>query len=298
MIWLLLMCLAVVAMAIAVHAVVLEPQDLRITDLTVAVDDLPPALEGYTIAALSDIHHSPRSRRGPIGRAVRAAIDARPHLVVLLGDYGVSWKLLPHASHGRYRAGMDALGPILRPLAEAPDGIVAVLGNHDHYGHAPDEVRAWLESLGATVLHNASTTVRRGDALLAIGGVPDPTVARIDSDGWCRDVPAGAPCIVLAHHPDAVMQLGGGCRVDLVLSGHTHGGQVTFPLVGAPVRHSRVCGRHTASGWVPNGRARLFVTRGVGTIVPVRLLAPPEVVVVRLTRDASQAATVERRADR
>jgi predicted MPP superfamily phosphohydrolase len=128
--------------------------------------------------------------------------------------------------------------------------------------------------------------------------VPDPTTDSVDGAAGCGDAPADVPRVVLAHHPDSVAHLGAGRRVDLVLSGHTHGGQITFPVVGAPVRHARVCGWRTASGWVPNRHARLYVTRGVGTIIPGRLFAPPEVVIVRLTADPARAARTSRRAAR
>jgi uncharacterized protein len=296
MLTLLLLLALLAGLALLAYVVVLEPQDLRVTELVVHMEDLGPELEGYTIAVMSDIHHSPRSRRGPIDRAVAAALEARPDLVALLGDFSTSWELLPHHSHRRYRAGMDALDPILRPLAAAPDGIAAVLGNHDYYGRAPEEVRGWLRALGARVLENEHFVVRRGASSLAVAGVPDPTEAEVDEAAGCADVPPDVPRIVLAHHPDTVAHLAAGRRVDLVLSGHTHGGQITFPVVGAPIRHARVCGWRTASGWVPNRRARLYVTRGVGTIIPGRLFAPPEVVVLRLTRDPANAARAERKA--
>lgn len=283
MIWFLLFLAALVALALLVYAMVLEPQDLRVTRVDAPIAGLHPALEGYTIAVLTDLHHTPRSRRGPLERAVRAAVDAQPDLVALLGDYGVSWKLLPHASQRLYRVGLEALGPILRPLTGARDGVVAVLGNHDYYPRAPDEVRAWLESLGARVLRDDAVTIERGAATLVVAGVPDPTEEPIGA-GWCRAEHGDAPRVLLAHHPDSVLFLRAPCRVDLMLSGHTHGGQIRLPWLGAPVTHSRVCRRRTASGWVPNGRAPLYVSRGIGTIVPARFLAPPEVVVVRLVR--------------
>ncbi|MFL5579409.1 MAG: metallophosphoesterase [Gemmatimonadaceae bacterium] len=298
MLWLLLFLAVIVGLALLVHVVVLEPQDLRVTELTVPVEGLGADLEGYTIAVLSDLHHSPGSRRGPIGRAVLVAAEAQPHLVALLGDFAVSWRRMPHASHRWYRAGMEALGPLLRPLAAAPDGVVAVLGNHDYYGRDPDEVRAWLRALGARVLENDAVIVRRGGSALAVAGVPDPTEDAVDERAGCGAVPDHVPRVVLAHHPDSVAHFAADQRVDLVLSGHTHGGQITFPLVGAPVRHARVCGWRTASGWVPNRRARLYVTRGVGTIVPGRLLAPPEVLIVRLTGHPGRARQESRRSPR
>jgi predicted MPP superfamily phosphohydrolase len=79
-----------------------------------------------------------------------------------------------------------------------------------------------------------------------------------------------------------VLRLAPEVRADLVLAGHTHGGQVVLPGYGAPLRLASLCGRRTARGWVPNARAPLYVSAGLGTMIPLRVNCPPEIVVVRL----------------
>jgi hypothetical protein len=146
------------------------------------------------------------------------------------------------------------------------------------------KVGDWLRALGAHVLVNDCVTVRRGDARLGIGGVDDWTYGRIDPDGGCASLPADVPRVVLSHNPDGALELASTSRADLVIAGHTHGGQVVLPLVGAPAVHCSVCDASTASGWVPRSPVPLYVTTGVGVLLPIRINCPAEVLLVRLVR--------------
>jgi predicted MPP superfamily phosphohydrolase len=87
---------------------------------------------------------------------------------------------------------------------------------------------------------------------------------------------------VLSHHPDGILQLTDVRRIDAVFAGHTHGGQIVLPGYGAPLTLSRVCTRLAPSGWVPNARAPLYVSRGIGLQIPIRIGCPSEVAVARL----------------
>lgn len=268
-------------LAALLYAIVVAPRRLRRTDLEVPIDGLSPAFDGYTIAVISDLHHGgvfwPRAHAE---RAAAIARSADPDLVALLGDYGISASIFAGASRYMYDRAMRELTPVLRSI-EARDGTLAVLGNHD-YDTGAWRVARWLSSIGAGVLLNRAAIVERDGAQLVIGGVHDPHYARVDPEGGFAHAPEGAPRILLAHTPDAVTSLSPTARVSLVLSGHTHGGQVVLPLIGALSRHSKICHRHTASGWVPNSHAPLYVTTGVGVSVPVRMFCRPEVLVVKL----------------
>jgi predicted MPP superfamily phosphohydrolase len=267
---------------IALHAVLVAPFRLDVSVVQAPVAGLHPSLDGYTIAVLADLHHHPLTPLAHMRRAASAAAAARPDAVVLLGDYGASfkWKLPARANRWLYRHSLDELTPVLRTL-RAPDGVLAVLGNHDYWFDA-DAVARWLDGLGVRVLDNDCVVVHRGAGALAIGGVADASEGRVDTAGGCGRVAADVPRVVLSHHPDAILDLAPGVRVDLVLAGHTHGGQVVIPFIGAPIRLARVCGWKTAGGWVPNERAPLYISRGVGSQVPVRFWCTPEVVIVRL----------------
>jgi predicted MPP superfamily phosphohydrolase len=276
-----LMGAAAVAAGVIARVVLPKAGDLRVSQIELPIPGLSPSLEGYTIGALSDLHHWPRLSHRRLERAIAALTAARPDAVVLLGDYGLSWKGAARRANGPlYRAAMRELTPVLRSL-DAPDGVLAVLGNHDHYFDAC-EVAAWLRGAGVRPLVNECAVVRRGPACLVVAGVDDLLEGRVDPAGGAGGCPADVPTVLLAHHPDSVLHLTAPRRVDLVLSGHTHGGQYVLPGYGAPVTLSEVCGPKTASGWVPNARAPLYVSRGVGEQSPGRLNCPPEVLVVRL----------------
>jgi uncharacterized protein len=269
------------ALGVAAWSVAVAPYRLRLTHVRAPIRALPAALHGYRIAVLADLHHWPGVALGHVARAVRMANDASPDLVVLLGDYSVSFETTLHAWSARTYE--RALRELTVPLAalRARDGVVAVLGNHDHYAGVERTV-AWLPTIGARLLRNAGLVVARDEARLVVGGVDDWFEGTVDPWGGCRGLPDDAPTVVISHVPDGVLALDPARRVDLVLAGHTHGGQFVLPGWGAPVTFSRVATRRHAAGWVPNARAPLYVSNGVGVQLPGRLFTSPEVVLVEL----------------
>jgi predicted MPP superfamily phosphohydrolase len=275
----LLLGIVTIAVALILHATLIAPRRLQRTILDFPLPRLGREFDGYTLAVLADIHHwAPGTSY--LRRMVRMSNDARPDLVVLLGDYGISFEHSRTLSEITYRSAFPDLTRALREL-RAPDGCVAVLGNHDHYYDAP-HVTEWLHSLGIPVLRNDHVALRRGDAILVIGGVGDALEDRVDASGGVgRQLPHAA-LVVLSHNPDGVQALDPEARIGLVLAGHTHGGQIVIPGFGALVTHSRTCRRRSASGWVPNVRVPLYVSRGIGVQVPIRFRCPPELLIVRL----------------
>lgn len=266
--------------ALAAHSVLVAPWDVRCTAVDAPIAGLPAAFDGYTIALLADLHHRPRLSRRATRRAIEMARASAPDLVVLLGDLAVSYQRARWRSRVMYERAMRELSPPLAALAR-DHRVVAVLGNHDYY-YSAEGTRGWLASLGVRVLVNECLRVERDGVVLAVGGVDDALEGRVDPDAGGAGASGDVPAIVLSHNPDGVLQIAPRRRVDLVLAGHTHGGQVRLPWLGALVTRSTVCRRHTASGWVPNPRAPLYVSRGVGGVIPLRFNCPPEVVVVRL----------------
>jgi predicted MPP superfamily phosphohydrolase len=218
---------------------------------------------------------------------VALANEATPDLVVLLGDYGISFRTQRALSRTLYARALPAVREVLAGL-RARDGVVAVLGNHDYYADA-GYVRAWLASLGARVLVNEHAAIERDGARLVIAGLDDVTEGAPEPLAGCH--PEARPHLVLSHNPDGVRVLSPHLGEPLVLAGHTHGGQVVLPLYGAPLTMSRVCGRTTASGWIPNPWFPLYVVRGIGVQIPIRFLCPPELLVVRLTAETRAAAS-------
>ncbi len=272
-----------VVLAALARVVLLTPIALRSTRIDAPVAGLAPELEGYTIAVLSDLHYGGTFAPGRlIARAVQLANEASPDVIVMLGDYALSHTLLRTMSRWLYVWALPRMTEALRAL-RAHDGVIAILGNHD-YDYEPARVIAWLQSTGARVLVNDCVVITRGNARLGIGGVDDWTHGRVDPDGGCKSLAPGVPRVVLSHNPDGVFDLARASRVDLVLAGHTHGGQIVLPFFGAPARHCIVCDASSASGWIARSPVPLYVTTGVGVVLPPRINCPPEVLVVRLVR--------------
>ncbi len=236
-----------------------ERHHLGVTRVTVTVTGLPAPLDGLRIGVLTDLHRSALVSQQAVLDAARLLMAQQPDLIALLGDY-VSW------SDRRYLGScVEALAPL-----SAPRGVVAVLGNHD------DE-RATAKAFAArgfVVLADARTELRIANETIDVAGVRYWTRRPRD----VRRVLGGArrPTILLSHDPRRLAEAAD-MRVPLVLSGHTHGGQIVLPLVGAlgPEKFP------VLQGVLSRGSTTLFVSRGVGTVlVPVRLNCPPEVAVV------------------
>jgi predicted MPP superfamily phosphohydrolase len=185
--------------------------------------------------------------------------------------------------HGAHHAGpcaaaLSALDP--------PLGTYAVLGNHDHWDGAP-EVREALLARSIPVLENEHRIVTRNGARLCIAGIEELWEGAPDVAAALAGVDAGVPRIVISHNPDLVDALGDEPRVDLVLAGHTHGGQIVLPWLGPLLVPAR---REHASGLVRTPHAWLYVTRGLGVITPpARLGCRPEIAILELVRAPSPA---------
>lgn len=271
---------AVAAMALGVHAVVIAPRRLRIIELDVEIPGLDAEFDGYRIGVLSDLHQAFLPGLSHTRRAVDEIQQRRPDFIALLGDYGVSFARSRRLSRMLYPREMRALTPVLRGL-RAPDGVVALIGNHDYYYDGP-AVADWLSTTGIRVLMNEHVEVARGAARLTIGGVDDALEGTPDIAAAFAGSSLEVPRILLSHNPDVVLTPGDTPAPALVLAGHTHGGQVLLPFFGAPVRFARVGSRHIVQGWIPNGYAPLFVSAGVGSQIPLRFGVVPDAVLVRL----------------
>jgi len=275
---------AIISRVLEFAAGALTPQRAlaRVTEYQRIVADLGSAFDGYTIVVLSDFHHRhPFNELRWLRHAVDTANATGPDIIVLLGDYASSFKETPVVSRRWYSEALPAMASELSRL-RARDGVMAVLGNHDYYADA-DTVRRWLYSIGAHVLVNSAECVVRSGMRLRIAGLDDVKRGRVDplAGGSLMNQP---PTLLLSHEPDGIQRLDPRLRVDVMVAGHTHGGQIVFPWYGAPVTMSRTCGRRTAHGWVPNPRAPLLVTRGLGEQLPlpIRIRCPPEVLILRL----------------
>jgi len=260
------------ALAGTSYAIGVEPLWLRLERHEVALPRLDPAFDGYRIAQLSDFHVGGAVSISFLREAVDLALAQSPDLLVVTGD------LLDRTAPA---AALDDLRVVLEPLC-APDGVLGVMGNHDTGAYlpgreaSPGAMRALDEAAkaaGLRLLHNDAHVVRRGRATLRIAGYDDRWCGRYRPDAL--RLGGSAPCTVaLAHNPDCAPELAER-GADLILCGHTHGGQVNLPLLGSPwlpVEHTEF----VAGPYVVAGR-RLYVNRGLGWTFRVRFGAPPEV---------------------
>jgi uncharacterized protein len=255
--------------AAAVYAGWIEPRRLVTTRRTLELPRWPRELDGLRIGLLSDLHAgAPHADARAIARAVERLNDEAPDIIALLGDY-----IDAHPLWG----GRVAPELIARELANlhAPLGVFAVMGNHD-FKQAGDDMWRALHNAGITVLENAARPA--GDVYVA--GLADLRQRRPDIPGTLAQVPKEAPVILLAHDPDVFPLVPD--RVALTVAGHLHGGQVAIPLLRRPAMPSYY-GERYARGHIVEQDRHLYVTSGLGTSgLPVRFLAPPEIVILEL----------------
>lgn len=243
---------------------------VEVSRVTVNIADLPAAFDGLTIAQLSDIHHGPYTGLDYIRRCVEITNNLKPDVIALTGDFTF--------------AGKKYVAPCAEALAglKARVGVYAVLGNHDYYVGASQVARA-LKTAGCNVLIDALDAIEfRGDKLW-LAGVDDLYYGSTDAKRLLRDVPREAPKIVLSHNPDFIEEFAAkNQHIDLMISGHTHGGQIRFPLLGAPQISSEY-GQRYAIGMNRKNTMQVYTTRGIGTILlPTRFDCPPEIVLFTL----------------
>jgi hypothetical protein len=244
------------------HATIETPE------VSLAVSGLAPQFDGYRIALVTDLHHGPAVPVRWFSRVAQRVEALRPDLVVLGGDF---------VSHAR--RDLRGLDDIIA-LFHAPDGTLAVLGNHDHWVD-PDAVAAAIERAGARLLTNQHVLIRRGTGELAVGGVDDFSHGAVRPDDALAGVPLHIPRVLLSHNPDLIEYLPPDLRVDVMLSGHTHNGQAHLPLIG-PITAPSQFGRKYLHGLKRVAHTWLYVSAGVGSAWVPRWGNPPELPILRL----------------
>jgi predicted MPP superfamily phosphohydrolase len=231
---------------------------------------LPKAFDGFRIVHLSDIHHSPFTSKEQIERAVDTANRLKPDFVALTGDY---------ISHDRHYAVpcAELLGRL-----RARYGVYAVLGNHDHWTDA-SLITDLFRAEGITVLVNQGMRFELNGEAFWLAGVDDTMVGLEDLSLALAGARESEMKLLLAHNP-IILRRAARARVDLVLSGHTHGGQVKLRSERSPSGRPR---RRLLRGLGRQGDTQIYVTRGLGTVVlPIRYGCPPEVSLLELRRPA------------
>lgn len=250
----------------AARSALTEPFRLTIEHRQIKLPRLPRELDGFRIVQLSDLHHSPFTSREQIERAIDTANSLQPDIVALTGDYV--------SKEREYAAPCAELLGALRPR----HGVYAVLGNHDHWTDAA-LITDLFRAEGITVLVNQGMRFEKNGAAFWLAGVDDTMVGLEDLPLALAGSSEHEFKLLLAHNP-IILRKAARAGVDLVLSGHTHGGQVSLRsernLAGRPRRR-------LLKGLARQGETQIYVTRGLGTVVlPVRFGCPPEVSLLEL----------------
>ena len=250
-------------------AFLIEPNRLVVREQAIRIDNWPKELSGLRIALIADIHAGGWFIDDEKLRTiVRLTNERKPDLIVILGDY------MAGTSNTSQTMEPEVFGPILKDL-QAPVGVYSVIGNHDWW-HDFARVRRGLEQNGIKVLENEVTHVNARGTSLWLVGLADLWMGPQNVAGTLEEVPHGVPVIALTHNPDIFPKLPQ--RVPLLLAGHTHGGQVRFPIIGAVVESTKF---GYERGHVFENNHHLFVTSGIGTsILPVRFGVTPEIVLL------------------
>ncbi len=241
---------------------------LKVKEYEVVSNDIPPGFDGFTIVFVSDIHHGPYYSLARVEKLAEEINELRPDAIILGGDYV-------------YR-GTEYIIPVFRELSvlRPPNGVYAALGNHDHWEDA-GLTRRCIRQSGFFLCENNCRQLHKGNDSIAVSAVGDLWEGEPRLEDALRGVPQHGFCIFITHNPDFLESLNDS-RIDLTLSGHTHGGQITLFGLWAPVVPSDY-GQKYRYGLTRKGSTASIITSGTGTISPpLRLFCRPEIVKITL----------------
>jgi len=251
----------------------IERTRFRVREVDAFLPGLAPALDGLRILQLSDIHMGPFLSESDLARVVDMSMELKPHLAVITGDL--------ISTRG------DPLDACIRQLArvKADAGVFGCMGNHEHYARAENYVEQAAARAGIRFLRGHSQQLQFGGSTLNLAGVDHQSRSsgKPYLAGAERMVVPGAFNLLLSHNP-AVFPVAANQGYNLMLSGHTHGGQINVEIYDQSITPARFFTRYIYGLYHAQGAAA-YVTRGIGTIaIPVRIGAPPEITVIRLRK--------------
>jgi predicted MPP superfamily phosphohydrolase len=242
---------------------------VEVTHVSLPLPRLPHAFNGLRVAFLADIHHGPFTSLHYVQSVVRTTLALQPDLILLGGDYCLK-------DRKYIRPCFDVLANL-----KAPMGVYGVLGNHD-YWHGLETTREGFAAADIAELTNYGVWLSRGSSCFRLAGVDDFWYGKVDVGRSLADATTDDACLVVSHNPDVAERLRDP-RVGLMLSGHTHGGQVVFPNGNAPFVPSHY-GKKYLHGVCHAPATTVYVSRGLGcTSVPVRYGSRPELTLITLT---------------
>lgn len=246
-----------------------EPNWVEVEQVELTLPRLPRAFDGFRLAQISDIHIEGGQMRREFPQIADLVSAQGADAIVMTGDYITGL--------GDWQA--EALFQGFRRL-HAREGVFAVLGNHDYWGRAVQPMLA-LRRAGVHQLHNQSVKIERDGASLWMCGLDDWLAGKADIAALLDTFPSQSAAILLGHEPDVADEVAPTGRFDLMLSGHSHGGQIALPFFG-PI-HVPVGAQKYRRGLYRVGEMALYTNRGLGTIdLPIRFCARPEITVFTL----------------
>lgn len=252
---------------IALSYGLVEPQLMLVNEVTISNSDIPVSFDNSRIVFLSDIHHGPYFKAGRVKELVERVNALKPDIILLGGDY--------------IYKGWRYMEPVFSELKhlKATTGKYGVLGNHDRQDIVL--MTEIMNEAGIELLNNKAVWVEKGSKRIKIGGVGDLYKGTQDISPTINDVAGNDFVVLLSHNPDYAEQIRTP-NIDYVLSGHTHGGQITLFGLWAPSIPSKY-GQKYRAGIAATDYTKVLVSKGIGTVfLPLRFFARPEVLSIQL----------------
>ena len=246
----------------------IERNLLLINRYRIPVPALPESFNGFRVVHLTDLHLGPIVSKTFIEHAIEKANKLKPDIIVCTGDY----------VQGRNsEKEINTIWPILTKL-KAKHGVYSVLGNHDHWASTSKSLE-WLHRSGQNLRHTCRAIYKGKDRII-LSGSGDLMEDELNIDQCFSSTDEGDCRILLSHNPDSV-DTKFETPISLILSGHTHGGQVSIPFFGPPILPVR--NKRYTSGFIKTPKGNLFISKGIGCVIyPVRFNCAPEIAVLEL----------------
>lgn len=252
----------------------------------IRIKGLPAAFNGFTIGLLSDLHSSFIVSKDLLSSAAGLIMEQKPDIIALTGDFVTGSTKFLSGSTGEFK--QENLGKCVEALSgiKARFGVYGVLGNHDFWSgqEAVESITAqFTKKLGVVWLRNRAVEIKKDTGRISLLGVDDYWEGSSSLPNACKGLEKEGVRVLLSHNPDINEEIElSNERIDLVLSGHTHGGQIVVPFIGQPVMPSKF-GQKYRIGLVRDNDRQTYITSGVGHLLfPIRFNCPPEATLITL----------------
>lgn len=259
--------IAVLVLVVVIYAFFVEPNLVKTTKIEISSEKIHEDFNGYTIAHISDLHiHANGLRESQLIAAIQAV---QPDLLIITGDFVENVESIP------------AFDVFLTRLRERYSGLaIATTGNWEFQLNDIPEIEKTLSSHNIQLLRNEPYVIEGPNSFITIACVDDPSTNSDNIDSYVYRLDFQQFILLAAHSPDIVEKLGN-FRFDLIIAGHTHGGQVFIPYISSKIASTKT---QYIRGMYQTENGKLYVNRGIGlTKIPIRLFTPPEVAVFTLT---------------